>query len=143
MSTDVFSKVQASLKKLTEEFNSDIEERRTNRVQTEGPILAVESDVSRNRDAEGIFLKIKEAILTVMEDSGMEKTEITMETSIVDDLGFTSLNFVDLTIAIEEALGIDGFPMLGWIDEENLKADKHFTVYSLVQKSLSSIGSDF
>jgi acyl carrier protein len=36
--------------------------------------------------------------------------------SLIDDLGLDSMKFVDLTVGLEEALGIPEFPMQDWID---------------------------
>ncbi|HEX6240948.1 MAG TPA: acyl carrier protein, partial [Polyangiales bacterium] len=39
-------------------------------------------------------------------------------TLLIDELGLDSLKFVDLTVALEDALGIHEFPMQEWVDEE-------------------------
>lgn len=36
---------------------------------------------------------------------------------LIDDLGLDSLKFVDLTVELETAFGMDEFPMQAWLDE--------------------------
>ncbi|HKP62232.1 MAG TPA: acyl carrier protein [Polyangiales bacterium] len=35
---------------------------------------------------------------------------------LIEDLGLDSMKFVDLTVGLEEALGIPEFPMQDWVD---------------------------
>jgi acyl carrier protein len=60
--------------------------------------------------------------------------EIRIDSSILDDLGFDSLRFIDLTLAIEDELGVADFPMQAWYDAEMEIKDgrRPFTVASLV-----------
>jgi acyl carrier protein len=52
--------------------------------------------------------------------------------SVIDGLGFDSMKFVDLALSLEEALGIEEFPLQEWYDGESvLDAERH-TVASLV-----------
>jgi acyl carrier protein len=51
-----------------------------------------------------IFEKLKKLIV---EQVGVEKDEITMESSFVDDLGFDSLDVVEFLIGIEEEFDIE------------------------------------
>jgi acyl carrier protein len=56
---------------------------------------------------------------------------IDTNTSIVDDLGIDSLNIINLTLALEEELGIAEFPMQAWYDGELSKNGRRFTVGAL------------
>ncbi len=56
---------------------------------------------------------------------------IDASTSIVDDLGVDSLSMIDLTLALEEELGIAEFPMQSWYDAELSKMGRRFTVGAL------------
>lgn len=51
-----------------------------------------------------IFDKMKKIIV---EQLGVEEDEITLESSIIDDLGADSLDIVELIMAIEEEFGIE------------------------------------
>lgn len=58
---------------------------------------------------------------------------VTLDASLTDDLGLDSLRFVDLTVALEDALHIDAFPIQEWHDAEAAKeGERRFTVASLV-----------
>lgn len=52
--------------------------------------------------------------------------------SIMDDLGLDSLRFVDLTLALEEGLGLDELPVQDWYDAESTRSGKRYSVASLV-----------
>lgn len=62
----------------------------------------------------------------------IDPTEIGPSTSLVLDLGLTSLKIVDLTLALEEAFGLDEFPIQEWMDRESAKKEQGFAVQSLV-----------
>jgi acyl carrier protein len=51
---------------------------------------------------------------------------------LIDDLGLDSLKFVDLTVGLEEALGIEEFPMQDWVDKQ-LEAKRPLDVAGLVE----------
>lgn len=51
-----------------------------------------------------IFEKVRDIIA---EQLGLEKDEITMESSFVDDLGADSLDIVELVMALEEEFDIE------------------------------------
>lgn len=58
--------------------------------------------------------------------------DIEATSSLVDDLGFDSLKFVDLALALEDELCIVEFPVQAWYDAEYALSDRRFTVASLV-----------
>ncbi|MDD6650910.1 MAG: acyl carrier protein [Eggerthellales bacterium] len=49
------------------------------------------------------FEKVRDAIV---ETISCEESEVTMEASLVDDIGLDSLDAVELNIALEEAFGV-------------------------------------
>jgi acyl carrier protein len=59
-------------------------------------------------------------------------TAIQLESSLVDDLCFQSLTFIDLTISLEEEFGLAEFPMQRWADQQLPKSGRRFEVSSLV-----------
>ena len=61
---------------------------------------------------------------------GTEGERIDEATRLVEDLGLDSLKFVDLTVGIEDELGLDEFPMQDWVDDE-LAHDRALTVGAL------------
>jgi acyl carrier protein len=86
----------------------------------------------------GAFEAIRRAICLV--DRRLSREAIDLQTSVIDDLGMNSLRFVDLTLAIEEALGIPEFPMQEWYDEQaSSAAGRRFTVDSLVTVGLRCV----
>lgn len=58
-------------------------------------------------------------------------------TSLVDDLGLDSIRFLDLAVALENALGVVEFPLQEWLDEElTSRAEVRYTVGSLLAFSI-------
>jgi len=58
---------------------------------------------------------------------------IDAEDSLVDDLGFESMTFVDLTLLLETKLGIEAFPIQAWSDQQATRqTGKRFTIQSLI-----------
>ena len=64
--------------------------------------------------------------------------ELDSETLLIEELGLDSLKFVDLTVALEDALGIEEFPMQEWVDEE-LAAGRSLSVGALVARCLGCL----
>ncbi len=85
-------------------------------------------------DTEFVFEKVRKALIRISEKTIQNGASITMESSLIEDLGFSSLTFVELTIALERTLEIDAFPMQQWIDEEMTRKNNRFTVRALVTK---------
>ena len=55
-------------------------------------------------DEQKIFEDVKKV---VVEQLGVSETEVTKESSFVDDLGADSLDTVELVMALEEAFGLE------------------------------------
>ena len=51
-----------------------------------------------------VFDKVKDI---VVEQLGVEESEVTMEASFIDDLGADSLDIVELIMALEEEFGLE------------------------------------
>ena len=58
---------------------------------------------------------------------------------LIEDLGLDSLKFVDLTLRLEEALGIEEFPMQDWVDAQH-EAQESLSVGALVEACASVLG---
>lgn len=81
---------------------------------------------------EKLLSGIRAALAKVVEN--VPAGGIGLDTSLVDDLALDSIRFVDLAVALEEALGIPEFPLQGWIDAELASPDEtRFTVRSLLE----------
>jgi acyl carrier protein len=80
------------------------------------------------------------ALLSV--DAGVDYDRIGPETSLVEDLCFDSLRFVDLTLALEQELGLKEFPMQTWVDEQTEKETRAFTVQALVDACINQLSKD-
>jgi acyl carrier protein len=68
----------------------------------------------------------------------LSKVPIDGATSVVDDLALGSLNLVELTVVLEELLGVPEFPMQRWLDLEKVKSGPRFTVASLAAACVAS-----
>jgi hypothetical protein len=55
-----------------------------------------------------------------------------LDASIFEELGFTSLQMVDVALCIEEALKLDEFPLQDWLDAQPDLGSAAYTVRSLV-----------
>ena len=81
---------------------------------------------------EAIFNTVRDVLLALVKNRN-EPIEIRPQTSLIRDLGLTSLTMVDLTLALEEAFELDEFPMQAWVDQELLRGEQGFGVASLVE----------
>lgn len=76
------------------------------------------------------FQQVKEVIADV---SDIEAEQITPESHTIDDLGIDSLDFLDITYAIDKKFGIK-MPVEEWMDEVNsgkAKAEDFFVLKNL------------
>jgi len=60
--------------------------------------------------------------------------ELELDASLFDDLGFTSLQIVDVALCIEDVLKLDEFPMQAWLDAQPELGPSAYTVRSLVRQ---------
>lgn len=78
-------------------------------------------------------------LASLLADTAITRAELTPTTSLIDDLGLDSLKFVDLTLALEEGLHLEEFPMQEWVDVEASKDAPAFTVLALARACLSEL----
>ncbi len=55
-----------------------------------------------------------------------------LDANLFNDLGFTSLQIVDLALCIEQTLDLQEFPLQAWLDAQPTLGPLAFTVRSLV-----------
>ena len=73
------------------------------------------------------------AVREVLALSGAADTAISPSTSLTSTIGLDSMRFVDLTVSLEDALGVPEFPMQAWVDAElGRPPDSRFHVSSLI-----------
>ena len=60
--------------------------------------------------------------------------ELELDANLFDDLGFTSLQMVDIALCIEDTLKLDEFPLQAWLDVQPELGPYAFTVRSLVRQ---------
>lgn len=63
---------------------------------------------------------------------GLSVHALAPDAHLFRDIGFTSLQIVDLALCIEEALQIDEFPLQAWADAEMELGEGGFTVQRLI-----------
>ena len=93
-------------------------------------------------DGREALARVRAAVLRVVWRNGVESDDIQPESSLIYDLSFDSLRFVDLTVALEDELFCAIFPMQDWIDLQLNGAVGAFTVESLVNFSQLLIDDD-
>ncbi|MDH5675261.1 MAG: acyl carrier protein [Myxococcales bacterium] len=82
-------------------------------------------------DHDAIFNTLRD-VLREFEGAENGNRRIDPALSLVDDLGLTSLQMVDLTLALEDAFDLDEFPMQDWVEQETQRGEEGFSVASLV-----------
>ena len=89
---------------------------------------------------EDVRAKVCEVVARVAAADTHTDVRIGPETSLVDDIGLDSLKFVDLAMALEDALSIPSFPMQDWVDSEmTAEPGERFTVRSLGEACLKTL----
>jgi acyl carrier protein len=88
---------------------------------------------------EEIFEAVRSALAELLVRDGVSAGDIGMDTSLADDLHLDSFLFVDLTVQIEERLGISEFPIRKWADEEMAREGPRFSVRSLVRRCVELV----
>jgi acyl carrier protein len=94
--------------------------------------LEIVASNSSPESVDPLFLRLKRVLLS-LEVPGLEDHAIAIDSLLVDDIGLDSLRFVDLTVALEEELCIEQFPMQDWVDAL-IEAGKELTVRELLRK---------
>jgi acyl carrier protein len=79
---------------------------------------------------------LSEIVRTSLSDVCREKHlfdgAVRLDHSLVDDLGFDSLTFVDLIVILEERTALEDLPLLDWADREAMRKTGRYSVQSLV-----------
>lgn len=81
---------------------------------------------------------VRGLLLGLLAERGITSQAVEPDTSIVDDLGFDSLDFVDLTLELESAMGLEEFPIQQWADIQMDQAPPRFTVRALALAGLAA-----
>ncbi len=77
-----------------------------------------------------------EVATIIAEVSSVDRTTITPEAHAINDLGIDSLDFLDVTFAIDKKFGIK-MPVEKWMEEVNegrAKAEEFFVMRNLVRR---------
>lgn len=74
------------------------------------------------------------SLAEICKTQGLFDGQILPELSIVDDLGFDSLLFVDLTVLLEERTALSDLQLLDWADRESMQRARRYTVRSLIEE---------
>jgi acyl carrier protein len=74
---------------------------------------------------------IEEVRLLLWGRGERRSSQVGLDTSLVDDLAFDSLMFVDLTMSLEKRLDSDALPVQDWVDRESMGPGPKHTVRSL------------
>jgi acyl carrier protein len=90
-------------------------------------------------DLQNVLERIRPVLAQIADDGSASAIPIDFDTNVVTDLGLTSLKVVDLTLSLEDALGLGEYPIQEWIDEERAKEERGFTVRSIVEKCANLI----
>ena len=72
----------------------------------------------------------------IAETSSIERDKITLQSHTINDLGIDSLDFLDITFAIDKRFGIK-MPVEQWMEDVNegrASADEFFVMSNLVAK---------
>ena len=83
---------------------------------------------------EGALARVEELVRTQLlglKLPGVSSEQLHRDALLIDDLGLDSLKFVDLSVALEEALGVPEFPMQDWVDRQ-LELEAPLSVGALV-----------
>src|SRR5215468_3710827 len=93
-----------------------------------------------NAEHANVDARVRRIVIDLIPESERSPTPILSDTSILE-LGFDSLRIAELTVALEEGLGIAEFPMQRWADAESCREDARFTLGSLVEACTSLVAA--
>ncbi len=88
-------------------------------------------------DSDVVLDRIKAALVRLVGMPGLHESDIGLESHLVSDLALTSLQFVDLTLALEEALPIGEYPIQEWLDTQQTLGSAAFRVRTLHETCMS------
>ena len=80
---------------------------------------------------------VMDAVARVGDELDFPREHVGLDTSLVSDIGIDSLRFVDLTVSLEDALGIREFPMQDWADRQHDREPTvRFRIRDLVEECM-------
>ena len=86
-----------------------------------------------------VAFSVRQALARVDRRISQSET-LSLDTSLVDDLGLDSVRLLALTLELEDALHIAEFPMQEWSDEQIGRAQPRFTLGSLIALCVRQLG---
>lgn len=81
--------------------------------------------------------QVHRVLCTLSARRGYLESAVTEEASLIDDLAFDSMELVDLSVALEAALGVRDLAVEQFIDLEATREGKRFTVGALMHWCVS------
>jgi acyl carrier protein len=90
-------------------------------------------------DTESLVSTLRSILAPLVKEVGLTADDIHVDSSLIEDLLLDSLRFVDLMGAIAAAFDLDEFPMQAWVDSEQDRDGKRFTVSSLADACKSEL----
>jgi acyl carrier protein len=90
-------------------------------------------------DQASIVSTLRSVLTPLVREVGLTPDDIHADSSLIEDLQLDSLRFVDLMGAIASAFDLDEFPMQVWVDSEQDRDGKRFTVGSLADSCMSEL----
>lgn len=85
--------------------------------------------------------RVRAVVCKLSARRGRIASEVKSDASLIDDLDFDSMELVDLSVALESALGLDDLEMERFMDEEAVREGKRFTVAALSAWCVSRSGA--
>jgi acyl carrier protein len=86
---------------------------------------------------EAVAMETANIVLDVLKETavrvGYAPDKLRMETSLVHDMGLDSVDFMGLTVDLEDALALDSFPMEAWVERQKATREPPFAVRDLVE----------
>jgi acyl carrier protein len=79
-----------------------------------------------------VLERIALEVSTVRRAAGLPNVLVSPNMSLIEDLGLDSLMFIDLSLALERAFGIE-LAVQDWADAQAVRQSDRYTVLSLVE----------
>ena len=83
-------------------------------------------------DQEAALDVVRNVLSRLVDKPDFDAATLSAETCVITELGLTSLELIDLTVALEDELMIEEFPLQDWIDQENQRGAEGFRINSIV-----------
>ena len=82
-------------------------------------------------DREATLDVVRSVVSRLVDKPEFDAASLSDESCVIE-LGLTSLELIDLTVALEDELMIEEFPLQDWIDQENQRGAEGFRINSIV-----------